>query len=110
MQKLADELHKPGTVKRYETVLEGIGRLQQKYPRAAQYDEITVDQDDAGPNAKAIPWQRITPVDDTLPGVYCLRINQTEWDERTLWHTSVTLTDLEAVFRSLKSELGLGPV
>jgi transposase len=49
-------------------------------------------------------------VDDTLPGVYCLRSNQTEWDEQTLWQTYVTLTDLEAVFRSLKSELGLRPV
>jgi transposase len=110
LQKLADGLHKPRTVKRYEKVFERIGRLKQKYPRAAQYYEITVEQDEDGPNAKAIRWQRITPVDDTLPGVYCLRTNQTEWNERTLWQTYVTLTDLEAVFRSLKSELGLRPV
>ena len=110
LQKLADGLHKPRTVKRYETVFERIGRLKQKYPRAAQYYEISVEQDETGPNAKVIRWQRITPVDDTLPGVYCLRSNQTEWDEQTLWQTYVTLTDLEAVFRSLKSELGLRPV
>jgi transposase len=110
LQKLADGLHKPRTVKRYEKVFERIGRLKQKYPRAARYYEISVEQDEAGPNAKAIRWQRITPVDDTLPGVYCLRSNQTEWDEQTLWQTYVTLTDLEAVFRSLKSELGLRPV
>jgi transposase len=110
LEKLADGLHKPRTVKRYEKVLERIGRLKQKYPRAAQYYEITVEQDEDGPNAKAIHWQRITPVGDTLPGVYCLRTNQTEWDERTLWQTYVMLTDLEAVFRSLKSELGLRPV
>ena len=29
---------------------------------------------------------------------------------RKLWRTYVTLTDLEAVFRSLKSELGLRPI
>jgi transposase len=110
LQKLADGLHKPRTVKRYEKVFERIGRLKQKYPRAAQYYEISVEQDETGPNAKAIHWQRLTPVDDTLPGVYCLRTNQTEWNERTLWQTYVTLTDLEAVFRSLKSELGLRPV
>ena len=46
----------------------------------------------------------------THPGVYCLRSNQTEWDEETLWRTYVTLTDIEAVFRSLKSELGLRPI
>ena len=45
-----------------------------------------------------------------MPGVYCLRTNQDSWDEPTLWHTYTMLTDLEAVFRSLKSELGLRPV
>jgi transposase len=110
LQALAEGLHKPRTVKRYEIVLQRIGRLKQKYPRAAQYYDITVERDAAGGNATAIRWQRITPVDETLPGVYCLRTNQTAWNEQTLWHTYVTLTDLEAVFRSLKSELGLRPV
>ena len=31
-------------------------------------------------------------------------------DEQTLWKTYTTLTDLEAVFKSLKSELGLRPI
>ncbi len=31
-------------------------------------------------------------------------------DEKTLWKTYTTLTDLEAVFKSLKSELGLRPI
>ncbi len=44
------------------------------------------------------------------PGVYCLRSNQSEWDEAQLWRTYTLLTDLEAVFRSLKSELGMRPV
>ena len=43
----------------------------------------------------------------THPGVYCLRSNETDWDEATRWRTYFMLTDLEAVFRSLKSELGL---
>ena len=42
--------------------------------------------------------------------MYCLRTNQDQWDEATLWHTYTMLTDLEAVFRALKSELGLRPV
>jgi transposase len=45
-----------------------------------------------------------------VPGVYCLRTNQEDWDEPTLWRTYTLLTDLEAVFRSLKSELGLRPI
>ena len=46
----------------------------------------------------------------TQPGVYCLRSNQTDWDEATLWRAYITLTDIQAVFRSLKSELGLRPI
>jgi len=46
----------------------------------------------------------------THPGVYCLRTNELSWDEDTLWRTYTMLTDLEAVFRSLKSELGLRPI
>ncbi|MBU4295707.1 MAG: hypothetical protein KJ862_07450 [Proteobacteria bacterium] len=46
----------------------------------------------------------------THPGVYCLRTNEMNWDEASLWKTYIMLTDLEAVFRSLKSELGLRPI
>jgi hypothetical protein len=59
--------------------------------------------------AQAVRWER-QPVAGpmlTHPGVYCLRINEMAWDAERLWRTYVTLTDLEAVFRSLKSELGL---
>lgn len=110
LQKLADGLHKKGTVKRYEKILERIGRMKEKYPRAAQYYDISVTQDATTGNATAIQWQRRTSIDDTLPGVYCLRTNQEHWDETTLWRTYTMLTDLESVFRCLKSELGLRPV
>ena len=42
--------------------------------------------------------------------MYCLRSSETAWDEERLWRTYTMLTDLESVFRSLKSELGLRPV
>ena len=46
----------------------------------------------------------------THPGIYCLRTNELNWDEEKLWRTYTMLTDLESVFRSLKSELGLRPI
>jgi len=46
----------------------------------------------------------------THSGVYCLRSNELTWNEEKLWRTYTMLTDLESVFRSLKSELGLRPV
>ncbi|MCP4376965.1 MAG: IS1634 family transposase [bacterium] len=110
LEKLAGGLHKKGTVKRYDKVLVRLGRLKEKYSRAAQYYEITVEHDPVSGKATALRWQRHKPIDDTLPGVYCLRTNQDQWDEATLWRTYTMLTDLEAVFRCLKSELGLRPV
>ncbi len=108
LEKLASGLHKKRTVKNYDRVMERIGRLKQKYSRAAQYYDISVERQDD--KAIAIHWKRVKTIKQTLPGVYCLRSNQTQWDDATLWQTYTMLTDLEAVFRSLKSELGLRPV
>jgi transposase len=44
------------------------------------------------------------------PGVYCLRTTLTEPNDATLWRIYAMLTNLEAVFRSLKTDLGLRPV
>jgi len=109
-EKLASGLNKKGTVKRYDKVLERVGRLKQKYSRAAQYDDVSVVHDEATGKASAIHWQRTQTPEEMLPGVYCLRTNQEQWDEATLCRTYTLLTDLEAVFRSLKSELGLRPI
>ena len=110
LEKLAAGLHKKSTVKRYDKVMERIGRLKQRYARAARYYDITVQPSPNTDKADAIHWKRNPSIDDTLPGVYCLRSNHDECNEATLWHTYTMLTDLEAVFRSLKSELGMRPV
>ncbi len=110
LAKLAEGLHKKGCTKRYDKVLERLGRLREKYARAAQYYDVTVDHDEVSGKATAIRWQRAKPIEQTLPGVYCLRTNEDAWDEATLWRTYTMLTDLEAVFRCLKSELGLRPI
>ena len=110
LQYLAEGLHLPRRVKAYDKVLVRIGRLRQRYSRVARYYDIRLEKDEASGNAKTLQWSRIVPTEDTLPGVYCLRTNQADWDESTLWNTYTMLTDLEAVFRSLKSELGLRPI
>jgi len=112
LQTLAGGLHKKRTTKRYDKVLERIGRLRQKYNRASPHYHITVTPDPDSANAKAITWKRVEKAQTQAahPGVYCLRTCVTDWDEATLWKTYTMLTDLEGVFRSLKSELGLRPV
>jgi Transposase len=77
-----------------------------------QHYTIELIPDPAGENAIELRWSRQVKPGTRLshPGVYCLRSNQTDWDSEKLWRTYIMLTDLEAVFRNLKSELGLRPV
>ena len=109
---LSEGLSRPRTQKRIDKIWQRIGRLKEKSRGVAQHYDIDVTSSEDGTQALAINWRR-QPVNGSMlthPGVYCLRSNQTDWDEETLWRTYITLTDLEAVFRSLKSELGLRPI
>lgn len=112
LQKLAESLQQKGRVKNYGKIMLRIGRLKEKYSRAAQHYHIDVHKDPNRDIAIAIEWvQQSKPGSQaTHPGVYCLRTDLKDWDEQCLWKTYTMLTDLEAVFRSLKSELGLRPI
>ena len=112
LQHLDDGLTIKRRLKKYDKVVEKIGRLKQQFSKAAKLFTVTVTKDKKSGNAGKITWQRKPAPDttDTYPGVYCLRTSQTGWDESRLWKTYTMLTDLEAVFRSLKSELGLRPI
>ncbi len=112
LDKLHQGLSKKGTIKKYQKIVERLGRLKEKYARAAQHYVVSVMADDEGDKAVSISWKRVEKANSqaTHPGVYCLRTNLTDWNEETLWRTYTMLTDLEAVFRSLKSELGLRPI
>ena len=112
LTQLHDGLSRPRAHKRLRQVWQRIGRLKAKYPRVAPHYQITVTADETGERAAAVSWTR-RPQEGSMathPGVYCLRSSQTDWDEDTLWRTYTTLTDVEAVFRALKSELGLRPI
>jgi transposase len=109
---LAAGLSKPRAQKTLAAIQQRIGRLKEKSRGIGQHYEITVTPDETATNAATITWVKTPRTGSMLthPGVYCLRSNETAWDAQTLWRTYTLLTDLEAVFRSLKSELGLRPV
>jgi len=112
LQYLKDGLTLKRRTKDYEKVIERIGRLKEKYSAIAQHYIITVTKQSDGDNATNIEWKAKASLDikSGINGVYCLRSNNTTMDEKTLWKSYTTLTDLEAVFKSLKSELGLRPI
>ena len=112
LTQLNDGLARPRAHKRLHQVWQRIGRLKAQHSRVAAHYQIAVAPDEAGEKAVAVTWTR-RPHDGSMathPGVYCLRSSETDWDEDVLWRTYTTLTDVEAVFRSLKSELGLRPI
>jgi len=94
------------------TFMQRLGRVKQRFARATQHYEITVTTDPQGKLVTAISWLKsIKPGSAAAhPGVYCLRTTLVDQDNATLWRTYIMLTELESVFRSLKTDLGLRPV
>ena len=112
LRKLHEGLSRPRTRKGLDSVWQRIGRIQERCRGAGQHYTVDVVADPHSGKAVAVTWKR-RPLAGTMlthPGVYCLRSNVHDWDPQTLWRTYTMLTDLEAVFRSLKSELGLRPI
>ena len=109
---IAEGLTKPRSTKDPAKINQRIGRAKEKYPRAAQHYAIELTLDDAGKAVTALTWTKAPKPNSAMahPGVYCLRTTLTEPDDATLWRIYSMLTNLEAVFRALKTDLVLRPV
>jgi transposase len=101
-------LSRKGGTKKYEKVLEKIGRLKEKHRRVGKRYEIEVEKDEASKNAIALRW-RMKETDETV-GYYVLRTNRIDLGEKEVFDIFNMLLDVEDAFRSMKSELGLRPV
>lgn len=112
LKKIAEGLNKPRGTKRHDKVLEKIGRLKGKNRGISRHYHIDLEVDKKQNRVIGLTWQKKPAQGSMLshPGVYCLRTNEMNWDEEKLWRTYIMLTDVEAVFRCLKSELGLRPI
>ena len=107
LHRLAAGLSKPRGTKNPAKIHERIGRVKQKYPRVARHYTLEVVLDAAGKRVSAIHWAKAPKPGSALthPGVYCLRTTLTAPSEAELWRLYAMLTNLEAVFRSLKTDL-----
>jgi transposase len=114
LQYYHDGLSKKGHTKSYPKVLEMIGRLREKYPRASKLYEIDVQLDPTPakrPKAKALLWKKHPQYESQcqFEGCYVLRTDRTELTDPQIWETYRMLSRVESAFRSLKSSLGLRP-
>jgi transposase len=112
LNKLSAGLTKPRATKDPAKIRERIGRAREKYARAAQHYSVDLTLDQSGKIVTAITWTKAPKPNSSManPGVYCLRTTLSEQDDVTLWRIYSRLTNLEAVFRSLKTDRGLRPV
>jgi hypothetical protein len=110
MAALAQGLVKPRGAKRLACVHQRIGRLKEAYASVAQHYRIEVEAQGDVATAIRYDYTAAQGRKAALPGHYVLRSNDTTLEGEALWRTYVQLTELEAVFRSLKSELGLRPI
>ena len=110
LKKLKEGLHKKGRIKRYDKVLEKIGRLKEKYSLISHYYNIEVKSKDN----KAIDITYSIKDNKKLylrfSGAYKIRSSRTDLSTKELISTYMLLTNIERSFRSLKQDLSLRPV
>lgn len=110
LQRVREALEKKGGTKKFDKVCERIGRLKERYPTANKHYKIKVIADEKRDKATAIEWSKNTVKPKSNEGVYFIRTSLQGKDEKTIWTIYNTLTEIEATFRVLKTDLSLRPV
>ena len=112
MQTAKSALDKKRGTKKYDKVLERIGRIKERNSSVSRYYTINVIPDEGTDKVKEITWEfnNFDEMKFSYSGSYCLRTSRQDLNEQELWETYTTLTKVEAAFKCLKSELAFRPV
>lgn len=100
---------KKGGTKTYGKVMERIGRLKERYPRAHKHYRLRVAHNDKQ-IVTSVQWEKKPAKAPPTEGIYFLRTNYTSMQETELWALYNTIRDVEATFRILKTDLNLRPI
>jgi transposase len=98
-----------GKLKNRDKILERVGRLKERYPKARGFVQINVTatkQPRLEWTWDQVKYRQALATD----GAYLLRSNQPGWTAAEFWKTYIQLTIVERAFRVLKSELFLRPI
>jgi transposase len=110
LQKIANGLQKKTGTKKYDIILQRIGRIKEKYSMVARQFDIKITAGDTKEKVTAISWENTPEKQHKSPGIYCIRTNQIELNNQQIWNTYRMLNDIEEAFRTLKTDLGLRPI
>ena len=109
LQRLATRVA-TGRVKDRAVIERALGRLQERYATVADLYEMALRDEDG---RLRLHWQLIEARRlwrDAREGAYLLRTNLEGQNAEDLWTKYIQLTEAEAAFRALKSELAIRPV
>jgi transposase len=98
-----------GHLKDRDHIQRKIGGIQARYPQVADLYTITLTDHDG---VLKLEWKLIAARADwqkAREGAYLLRTNLQAEDAEQLWKKYIQLTEVEAAFRALKSELSIRP-
>jgi hypothetical protein len=98
-----------GRLKKRDIILERLGRLKERFPKAVPFVSWSVSQG----RRVQLQWTwKVAKFRDALArdGAYLLRSNQSGWSPSEFWEIYMQLTVVERAFRVLKSELLLRPI
>ncbi len=99
-----------GQLKDRDKMLLRLGRIQASHPQVADLYEMAVKGSTEGPR---LIWRQKPEQQQWLEareGAYLLRTNLTVDGAADLWKKYMQLTEVEAAFRTLKSELAIRPL
>jgi transposase len=99
-----------GRLKNRDKIHIRLGRIQASHPQAADLYEMKIEERDG---KLALDWAMKPGHQkwrETREGAYLLRTNLTGGTAEELWTKYIQLTEAEASFRALKSELSIRPL
>lgn len=110
LENINQAVNKKGGTKKLIKVWERIGRLKERYPTANKHYKIEVIADQDKEKAIEVKWIKNQIMPKSNEGIYFIRTSLDKYKETTLWTIYNTLTEIEATFRVLKTDLSLRPV
>ena len=99
-----------GQLKDRNKIERRLGKIQARHPQVADLYEVGVTEKDGAP---ALQWQALEGRQTwqrAREGAYLLRTNLPPDKPESLWKNYIQLTEAEAAFRALKSELSIRPI
>ncbi len=112
LEHLHEGLPVPRRLKNFSKVERKVGRLQEKYRSVAHLYEVKVKQKEGTHLAELVTLRvRASHQKRTqTTGGYVLGTSHTTWSAEKVARTYWRLTEIEATFRVMKSDLGLRPI